>query len=192
MKKAALVLLVVLLFVPAGMAWAAQEGGDNEVGASMSLSHETYKLQDAPDPTTMVNFNMNIIFGHFFTPSHEAGLMFLLTYSMVNPGAKQSVTPNVGYLPGGFYRYNFMFNPRFVPYIGASLGYVGESGKDFTVSGFYLGGEVGLKFFLTEKTSLYIAYLPLFQFTTFMPKNGTDENVNYLRNLLQVGVSVAF
>jgi len=160
---------------------------------------------------------LNFNYGYFFTAWHEAGFMLLVNNSRVeyDYGGDSESEPTVmtTWSPGLFYRFNIVSSPTVVPYIGVNTGYVGGTtdygSSKTTTSGYFFGGEFGCKFFVSEKTSIFLSYLPMYQSMTLTSEyesetyddmgesdgtetTTTETDVNYLRNLAMIGVSAAF
>jgi opacity protein-like surface antigen len=143
LSKKVLILVAVMLLTIAGTSYAGTEAGMMELG--LQGSYTQTKMNGSDDfkfYLWMVNF------GYFFTPQLQIGLMGLVGGTM--DGSSDKI-----YGGSGQFRFNFSFNKAqtVVPYLGVQTGIYGTSnGK--SESAFAYGGMAGLKFFMSEKTSL--------------------------------------
>ena len=92
-------------------------------------------------------FNVAASFGYYFTDEIQVQLRQGITYSDFGDSSWSGVTRL-----GAFYHFNFGSEQQFVPYVGATVGYVyGDAVSDTFVA----GPEAGLKFFVNDTTFLF-------------------------------------
>jgi len=215
-------LIVLTILFQGQNGWAEQEDGDSEIAFAASFSNETYSIKaegdDEETDYATQNINLNLSYGYFITAWHEVGAMFLFTSSLYDMGDEDMESyPTLSWAPGVLYRFNIIVSYTVVPFVGVNGGYAGGSGgsegNKQTRSGYFIGGEVGIKFFISEKTSLFLSYLPLYQGQTvkteteykvteyeygdYSPDTDTktetyESDIRYLRHLAMFGISAAF
>jgi len=142
LSKKVLMLMVVIFFAVAGISYAGTEAGMMELGIQGTYTQTKVEGNDFKFYLGMVNF------GYFFTPQIQVGVMGLLGGTL--DGDNQKV-----YGASGQLKYNFSSNKAqtMIPYLGVQAGIYGTSNGS-SESAFSYGGMGGLKFFLSENTSL--------------------------------------
>lgn len=198
MRKCIVLLFVVAMtFCMQSSALAAGAGigaGSSEVGVQSSLMFTTTKPEgggETKDTTTMFLAN----YGYFITDGLQVGGS-LLTSGTSSEDIYGTETSSVTTGFDAFAKYHFYRKGQtVVPYVGAQLGVVGvsmDSGYgEATGSALSYGGMGGVKFFMSEKTSLnlelnYRHYDIDMDYDGYTSKSKTDSTA------LLIGFSVYF
>ena len=143
---------VMLVFVLVGIATAGVEQGDIELNIAATMM-----VQNTSDDslyTTMVAGGI----GYFFTDAIEVSLSGLSSSSWSD---ESDTEMSLGSL-GMNLKYHFLTESTVVPYAGIQAlgtGITVDTGTDSTsFSGITWGPIAGVKFFLSEKTSVFLEY----------------------------------
>lgn len=137
-----LILILILTFTWAGTVCASAKKGDTELSIYGTYMHQNYKCEDSED-NTMVAASV----GHFLSDEIEIGVTGMGSWS-----SDISL-----YAIGGNAKYFFLTQSTTVPYVGGQLLYATyENGEDY--DGLMYGPLGGLKFYVSEKTSLFLEY----------------------------------
>jgi hypothetical protein len=142
--KKVLVFTVVMLLSIASVCYAGLEAGQTEVGVMGS-----YGITKIGGTTGTVNTWLGSgSVGYLVTRQIQLGV------SGIAMGSSNSTSVSAFFGLGQF-KYNFAFDKAqtVVPYLGAQLGFLGYSNHT-SDTGFSYGALGGLKFFVSEKTSL--------------------------------------
>jgi hypothetical protein len=143
LSKKVLVLAAVMLFAIAGTSYAGTSAGQMEFG--LQGTYTQTKMSGSED----FKFYLGMVnFGYFFTPQLQVGIMGLLGGTINGESTKV-------YGGAGQFKFNFSFDKAqtVVPYLGVQAGIYGTS-NGTSESAFAYGAMGGLKFFLSENTSL--------------------------------------
>jgi len=142
LSKKVLVLTAVLLLAIAGTSYAGTEAGLMELGLQGSYTQTKIGSDDFKFYLGFFNF------GYFITPQIELGVMGLFGGNI--NGETERIY--AGYADA---RYNFSYNKAqtVVPYLGIQAGIAGSANGD-SESAFAYGALGGIKFFVSERTSL--------------------------------------
>lgn len=142
LSKKVFVLAALMIFTIAATSYAGTEKGMMELGIQGSYNQTKIDNEDFKFYLAMFNF------GYFFTPQIEVGVLGLV-------GGNINGESNRIYAGSADLRYNFSFDKAqtVVPYLGVQAGIAGTS-NGTSESAFAYGGLGGIKFFVSEKTSL--------------------------------------
>jgi opacity protein-like surface antigen len=142
LSKKVLVLTAVMLLAIAGSSYAGTEAGMMELGLQGSYTQTKIDNEDFKFYLGFFNF------GYFVTPQIEVGALGLFGGNI--NGETQRI-----YAGSADLRYNFSYNKAqtVVPYLGIQAGIAGTA-DGTSESAFAYGAVGGLKFFVTERTSL--------------------------------------
>jgi hypothetical protein len=132
--------LLGLAIAPANLV-AAPVSGDSEIEVSGGFSHA--------QGSGTGNFNADIHYGYYLTPGWELGLRQALNYQFIDRHRDSWIATTTPFI-----FYNFQFNEKFIPYLGADIGVVWND-RDVTGT---LGPNAGLKIFLSDQSFLNLGY----------------------------------
>ncbi len=135
--------LVCCMAVPSAMGSALVTKGSRELGLSGMLDFAT---------EAGAEFNLDAKYAYFFWDRTSLGLRTQLFDNDAVSGFGIGMTAEYNFaLPP---RYRPLIGTDFVPYLGVMLDYRQAKLFDETKSAAVLGGEAGVKFFLTDSTAI--------------------------------------
>lgn len=167
MSKTLFSLGLVMLFASTG--FAAIEKGNSELSIALSvdgsIEETSFSFGGSKFERSTKTSQLSVAFsyGYFISPVSEiGGSLFLIRNSITNLDDEDLDPPDAGFGQiNVFYAYHFvMQDPRTAPYIGAEIGKGITLGWDPDVMGSEapkissFGLFLGLKYFISEKTSL--------------------------------------
>jgi len=138
-----LILTLLLAFVFAGTANAAVKEGDTEISLYGSYTGTDYEDGSSSDSTVLA-----LGVGRFFTDELELGGTVLGAWA-------EDIDL---YALGGTLKYHFLTDRTTVPYFGGQLSYSLYEAAGTDVDGLLYGPLAGMKFFVSENTSLFVEY----------------------------------
>ncbi len=166
---------IVALVVTAVVAEAGTKAGMHELQVQGALSLQTNDENEDKNYTATATF----IYNYFFAPQVSVGVSSMLVGAMSDPEHGERTDTASLFLLGRLDFYLTDGSKPLVPYFGAHAGGVGYTvdagdGTETSVTGAY-GGQVGLKFFISESTSWTVEG----NLTQYSPK--TDDPERMLR-----------
>jgi hypothetical protein len=144
--KRLLVLALIVVLVSVATTRAAVKEGDNEL--SLSGSWTALNNSDKGGGGSTDSTLAQVAFGHFFTNELEISIAGL--------GMWQSGSSDYGI--GLNAKYHFMTESTVVPYVGAQGLYDYQKGGGDSQDGIMWGPLAGIKFFVSETTSVFVEY----------------------------------
>lgn len=155
---------LALSYAPAS---AAPVAGDHEAEVSAGFFHAQGSDSGA--------FNVDLNFGHYFTPGWEIGLRQALSYNFIDNASDQWTATTTPFL-----NYNLhLLDGRLVPFLG---GFIGLAWNDRDVTG-TLGPNGGVKIFLTNQTYLGLRYRYEWFFNSLKHAGGNADHGNHVVNI---------
>ncbi|MGH7871624.1 MAG: acyloxyacyl hydrolase [Candidatus Binatia bacterium] len=156
-------LALLLLTTPAQ---SAPVGGDNEAEVAAGFFHA--------QGSDTGSFNVDLQFGRYLTPGWELGIRQALNYNFIDDGRDAWVASTVPFL-----LYNFHFNDRVIPFLGAGLG---AAYNDDDITG-TLAPQAGVKIFLTDQTYLGLRYRYEWFFNSFKRADNEAAHGNHVATI---------
>lgn len=184
MRRKLLTILVIgalAIFASAPAAWCGVEKGDKEIGGNFSLSHnsmsQTWDKAELDYDYTEMSIGVDGFFGYMLTDKLELAFDLWLdyaesttTWTYTNDTSEDIDESSLTFIPGISIRYLFG-SSRLRPFIGLGvLAYVEAwssedsyegtniSKQDTDTSGWGFMVPLGLKYFVSERAALNIAY----------------------------------
>lgn len=151
-----------------GTGIAAPTGGASEVQVSAGLFH-----QEGSDSG---NFNADLSYGYYLTPSWQLGLRQALNYNFIDDSRDVWIATTAPFI-----NWHFAWTDIVVPYLGAFIG-LAWNDRDATGT---LGPQAGIKFFVHEQTFLNLGYRYEWFFNRF---EAVEDNASRGNHVFNVGV----
>ena len=187
-------LIALMVMMTAGLAFS-QEQGAKELGFNMSLTHSTVEMDDADIEVNQVDLTGQLILGYFLTDNLELGTLLLVSTSEQEYEDGDESTTTM-FTPGILGRYLFG-EGRLRPFVGLNVSYLGmnmEQGDvESDITGYQIGGQIGVKYFFSEKTALNFEYDPYYTEVNFeIDEYDIDEDATGYGGIALFGISVFF
>jgi hypothetical protein len=145
---------------------AAPTEGANEIQVSAGLFHA--------EGSDSGNLNADLSYGIYLSPGWQVGIRQALNYNFIDDERDfwvASTTP--------FINYHFRVTDIIFPYLGAFIGLVWND-RDVTGA---IGPQVGVKFFVHERTFLNLGYRYEFFFNKLEAIDDNSDRGNHVFNL---------
>lgn len=177
---------VVGMILAAAMAvgWPQAASAETKAGdldLSIAGSFSNISVDDSNTSSNSLTLATKI--GYFFAPAHELSLAAFGGLVFAN-----------GQDNAGFYavaaRYDYHFNTQgtVIPYLGPQVGFLGVEAGGTSATGVLYGGQAGIKFFMTERTTFFVEY----NFIRAELSSNGNATTGVNQNTVLVGISYIF